>query len=71
VIAIENPVGLLEPVAFVVAESSPGLEEELQNHVVDRLEPYKTPRRVIVVEALPQTHLGKVDRATLRRLATR
>jgi benzoate-CoA ligase family protein len=70
VIAIENSVGLLEPVAFVVAEDSPGLEEELQNHVVDRLEPYKTPRRVIVVDSLPQTHLGKTDRGALRRLAT-
>jgi benzoate-CoA ligase family protein len=71
VIAVENSVGLLEPVAFVVAEDSPVLEEELQRHVLDRLEPYKTPRRVIVVDALPQTHLGKVDRGTLRRLATR
>ncbi len=69
VIAVENQVGLLEPIAFVVAEAAPGLEEELQRHVLDRLEPYKHPRRVIVVDALPQTHLGKVDRATLRRLA--
>ena len=69
VIAVENQVGLLEPVAFVVAEVAPGLEEELQRHVLDRLEPYKHPRRVIVLDALPQTHLGKVDRGTLRRLA--
>ena len=48
VIAVENQVGLLEPVAFVVAEAAPGLEEELQGHVLDRLEPYKNPRRVIV-----------------------
>ena len=68
-IAVENQVGLLEPVAFVVAEVAPGLEEELQRHVLDRLEPYKHPRRVIVLDALPQTHLGKVDRGTLRRLA--
>ncbi|HEX2370306.1 MAG TPA: benzoate-CoA ligase family protein, partial [Acidimicrobiia bacterium] len=69
VIAVDNQVGLLEPVAFVVADASPGLEEELQRHVLDRLEPYKHPRRVIVVDALPQTHLGKTDRGALRRLA--
>ena len=70
VIAVDNQVGLLEPVAFVVADASPGLEEELQRHVLDRLEPYKHPRRVIVVDSLPQTHLGKTDRGALRRLAT-
>ena len=54
VIAVDNQVGLLEPVAFVVADASPGLEEELQRHVLDRLEPYKHPRRVIVVDSTPR-----------------
>jgi acyl-coenzyme A synthetase/AMP-(fatty) acid ligase len=35
--------------------------------VRERLEPYKYPREVVFLDALPRTHLGKVDRAALRR----
>src|SRR5438067_1306773 len=60
--------GLVKPHAFVVArERREGLAEELQAFVRGRLEPYKYPREVIFLEALPRTHLGKVDRARLRR----
>ena len=68
VVAFEDDDGLLKPTAFVVA-SAPLSEAELKQHVLDRLEPYKHPRRVIFVEELPQTHLGKVDRGALKRLA--
>jgi benzoate-CoA ligase family protein len=68
VVAFEDNDGLLKPTAFVVA-SAPVSEAELKQHVLDRLEPYKHPRRVIFVEELPQTHLGKVDRGALKRLA--
>jgi acyl-coenzyme A synthetase/AMP-(fatty) acid ligase len=34
--------------------------------VLDELEPYKRPRQVVVVDALPRTHLGKVNRGALR-----
>ena len=62
-------VGLMKPVAFVVARRAQrdGLDRELQAFVRERLEPYKHPREVIFVEALPRTHLGKVDRGKLRR----
>jgi benzoate-CoA ligase len=54
-------------VAFVVArERRAGLDAELQAFVRSRLEPYKAPREVTFVDALPRTHLGKVDRARLR-----
>ena len=60
--------GLTKPVAFVVArDSRPGLEAELQAFVRDRLDPYKAPREITLVDALPRTHLGKVDRGRLRR----
>jgi benzoate-CoA ligase family protein len=60
--------GLMKPIAFVVArEARPELAAELQAFVRARLEPYKAPREVIVVDALPRTHLGKVDRGQLRR----
>jgi acyl-coenzyme A synthetase/AMP-(fatty) acid ligase len=64
--------GLVKPCAFVVlAEGAghPGLAEELQAFVRERLAPYKYPREVVFRESLPRTHLGKVDRGSLRREA--
>jgi benzoate-CoA ligase family protein len=67
VVGREDANGLVKPVAFVVArERRAGLDAELQAFVRSRLEPYKAPREVTFVDALPRTHLGKVDRARLR-----
>jgi acyl-coenzyme A synthetase/AMP-(fatty) acid ligase len=54
----------------VTALPSPALAGELQEFVRSRLEPYKYPRQVIFLDALPRTHLGKVDRGALARSAT-
>ncbi len=68
VVGVVGEQGLLKPHAFVVAqELREGLAEELQAFVRERLEPYKYPRQVVFLDALPRTHLGKVDRARLRR----
>ena len=67
VVGVTDPSGLTKPFAYVVArERKPGLEEELKAFVRDKLEPYKHPRQVELVDALPRTHLGKVDRGKLR-----
>lgn len=66
-VPIPDEAGLLRPVAFVVKAGEVS-EEELVAWVLDRLEPYKHPRRVVFLDELPQTHLGKVDRGQLRRL---
>jgi benzoate-CoA ligase len=59
--------GLVKPVAYVVPrERREGLGEELKAFVRDRLAPYKHPREVVFLDALPRTHLGKVDRGRLR-----
>ncbi len=60
--------GLTRPKAFVVARipGSAELEDELKQHVLAALEPYKHPRRIHFVDSLPRTHLGKVNRAELR-----
>ncbi|HUP17647.1 MAG TPA: benzoate-CoA ligase family protein [Acidimicrobiia bacterium] len=68
VVPFEDDDGLLKPTAFVVTSATVS-EAELKQHVLDRLEPYKYPRRVIFVDELPQTHLGKVDRGALKRHA--
>ena len=67
VVGIVDAQGLTKPHAFVVAaERRAGLDEELKAFVRERLEPFKAPREVTFLDALPQTHLGKVDRGRLR-----
>ena len=68
VVAVTDSAGLAKPVAFVVPNGEV-TEQDLIDWVLDRLEPYKHPRRVYLVDDLPQTHLGKTDRAALKRMA--
>ncbi|MCZ6506486.1 MAG: benzoate-CoA ligase family protein [Acidobacteria bacterium] len=72
VVGVETADGLTKPCAFVVAveAAEEGLEDVLKRHVLDHLDAYRHPRRVLIVEDLPRTHLGKVDRRELKRLAT-
>ncbi len=57
--------------AFVTLRSGhragPGLEAELQQHVKDTYAAHAYPRRVHVVDALPKTPSGKVQRFLLRK----
>lgn len=70
VVGAQTEDGLVKPVAFVLATGDPeGLETELQQFVLERLEPYKHPRRVILVDSFARTHLGKIDRGLLKKLA--
>jgi 2-aminobenzoate-CoA ligase len=56
--------------AYVVAapgqEKGPKLAEALQAHVKERIAPYKYPREVEFVDALPKTATGKLQRFALR-----
>lgn len=68
VVGMTDAAGLVKPRAYVVArERRPGLDEELKTWVKEKLEPYKYPREVVFMDVLPRTHLGKVDRARLKR----
>jgi 2-aminobenzoate-CoA ligase len=51
--------------AFVVADGSVSAEE-LQDHVKALIAPYKYPRLVEFLDALPRTPTGKVQRTVLR-----
>jgi len=42
------------------------LAEDLKQHVKNRLAPYKYPRWVVFVDALPKTATGKIQRFKLR-----
>lgn len=64
-VGIATPDGLTRPRAYVVT-GSPVSEDEIKRHCLERLAPHKHPREVVFLEALPRTHLGKVDRGALR-----
>jgi len=66
VVGVTDAAGLAKPCAFVVAETPTSeLGAELRAFAKSRLEPYKYPREVVFLDALPRTHLGKVDRGKL------
>lgn len=75
VVGVPGRDGLVQPVAWIVpAETNgadTGLAATLRTFVASRLASYKAPAAVHVVDALPRTHLGKVDRAALRATAER
>lgn len=66
VVGIIDGTGLVKPHAYVVTKASV-TADELRAFVRERLDPYKHPREVIFLDDLPRTHLGKVDRAKLRK----
>jgi 2-aminobenzoate-CoA ligase len=51
--------------AYVVASQAVSAKE-LQDHVKAKIAPYKYPRRVEFLDALPRTPTGKVQRTVLR-----
>jgi benzoate-CoA ligase len=62
--------GLIKPKAFVVLRAAtpptPDLAAALQQHVKNRLAPYKYPRWIEFVSELPKTATGKIQRFKLR-----
>src|SRR4051794_33650046 len=61
--------GLLKPKAFVVLRAdcqADGLHEALKEHVKQKIGPWKYPRWIDVVDALPKTATGKIQRFKLR-----
>jgi acyl-coenzyme A synthetase/AMP-(fatty) acid ligase len=67
VVGVTDGAGLTVPHAYVVARGARArLADDLQAFVRERLGSYKQPRRIEFLQSLPRTHLGKVDRGTLR-----
>ena len=71
VVASPDPVRGAVPKAFVVlrpdVEAGNDLVVALQDHVKRELAPYKYPREIEFVAALPKTETGKIRRAELRQ----
>jgi benzoate-CoA ligase len=73
VVGRDDADGLTKPHAYVVLRverDAAELEAELKAFVKSRLAPYKYPRWISVVEALPKTATGKTQRFVLRSLAS-
>jgi 4-hydroxybenzoate-CoA ligase len=69
-----DPEGLLKPKAFVVLRSdakTQGLQDALKEHVKQKIGVWKYPRWIDVVDSLPKTATGKIQRFKLRDGATR
>lgn len=69
VVPSADPEGLLKPKAYVVLKAgadTAGLHETLKDHVKQKIGPWKYPRWVEVVETLPKTATGKIQRFKLR-----
>jgi len=73
VVGQDDDQGLLKPKAFVVLKPEAAkadrdtLTGELQTFVKSRLAPYKYPRWIEYVDALPKTATGKIQRFKLRQ----
>jgi benzoate-CoA ligase len=70
VVGVEDEHKLVKPKAFVVLKPghspSEGLKTSLQQHVKDKLAPYKYPRWIEFASDLPKTATGKIQRFKLR-----
>jgi 4-hydroxybenzoate-CoA ligase len=61
--------GLLKPKAFLVLKNgaaAASLDAELKEHVKQKIGPWKYPRWIEIVDALPKTATGKIQRFKLR-----
>ncbi|MBM2575956.1 benzoate-CoA ligase family protein [Jannaschia sp. Os4] len=69
VVGRDDGTGLTKPAAFVVLRDrslAEGLDRALKDHVKDRIGKFKYPRWVEVVDDLPKTATGKIQRFKLR-----
>lgn len=70
VIGFKDADGLEKPKAFVALneghQGNDALAEALKAHVRDSLAPFKAPRQVVFIDALPRSDRGKVLKTALR-----
>jgi benzoate-CoA ligase len=70
VVGVEDENKLVKPKAYVVLKpgqsASDSLKNALQQHVKDKLAPYKYPRWIEFLSELPKTATGKIQRFKLR-----
>ncbi len=71
VVGVEDANGLVKPWAYIVVHDGvtpcTELEARLKSHVKAHLAPFKYPRWITFVDALPKTATGKIQRFRLRK----
>ncbi len=69
-VGVDDPLWGEAGVAFVVAKQNEHIDvAQLLAHCRERLASFKIPRAIYVVDELPRTHIGKVDKVALSKLA--
>ncbi|MCV3271753.1 benzoate-CoA ligase family protein [Roseobacter sp. WL0113] len=70
VVSARDDAGLEKPKAFIVLETDapPDLEAQLITHVKSRVGKWKYPRWIEIVDDLPKTATGKIQRFKLREM---
>jgi 4-hydroxybenzoate-CoA ligase len=72
VVPAEDAEGLVKPKAFIVLKNggvpSDALNETLRDHVKNAIGPWKYPRWIEIVDSLPKTATGKIQRFKLREM---
>jgi len=59
---ISDPVLGEDIAAMVVVENPPPNEEDLRTYLLDRLTPFKVPKRIYIVDEIPKGSTGKLLR---------
>ena len=71
VIGVADEEGLIKPKAYVVFKGGHSCTpDDLKAHVKSQLAPYKYPRWIEIIEELPKTATGKIQRFKLRATRT-
>ena len=65
VVARENNANNLRLVGYVVAEEQGITVEELRRYLAERLPAYMQPSNIIIIDEMPKTPIGKIDRRRL------
>ena len=72
VVGVPDPIRGQVVKAFIVLtrgqQGSEELKKEIQNYVKHHTAPYKYPRKIEFLEAMPKTPSGKIRRTELRKM---
>ena len=70
VVGVEDEIKGHKPYAFVELKTGhTATPEEIKQFVIDNVATYQIPRQVWILDSLPRTTIGKIDRKTLKTLA--
>ncbi|MHB8853207.1 MAG: AMP-binding enzyme, partial [Ignavibacteriaceae bacterium] len=65
---MEQEWGQIIAAALVVKDNNTITLEEIKSFLNDKLAPFKHPKKILTIESLPKTELGKVQKEKLREM---